>query len=492
MRHRVHLVACGPWRGAALYALRVLVEPLGFEEVEGTGGDSEALRGEGAVLLSYGATPPDIPARAHLHVTAHEAFWASFLKPQSLPRRPFHRLEAADLALGRDLAEPLVVPFVTDSPTQFDLGPSRRIVVGADIVASAFFFLTRYEEALATERDRWGRVPEERLSLVEEGLADRAPVDEYREVLAAWLSRLLNRPVAAHPPGYEVLLTHDVDSGFRVRRGPFWSHVLRGMARDLLRHGAPRTALELGVNALAAAAGRPIPFGGIRDILRLAERHGRTSHFFFMANGTHPDDAAYDLRDQAVRKAIRTLVEAGHRVGLHVGLHAAGDATALRREWDLLAEVLQEAPCGTRTHFLAFDPAVTPRLLAEAGARLDSSAGFSARCGFRTGTTRPHRLFDFEARRPLDLIEYPLAVMDKAVYDQPPAQRRALVQRTVDTVRRHGGCLTLNWHYWYFTHRYRSLCEEVLAACRGGRDAVISAPPPPARRVHDGGSVCPS
>lgn len=491
MTPRIHVIAPVAKPQAALYAMRTLIEPVGFQVVEGTGGDAEALRGENVVLWSYGPRPLDLPARAHLHVSSCDDLWSSPKQPASLPARPFHRMSAPDLGLDGPLPRPAPLPFVVDArngcmpPTQVEPG---RIVTGADIVASAFYFLTRYEETYLPCRDRFGRVEEDRLSLVTEGLADRAPVDEYREVLASWLSRLLGRPIAPHPPGYEVLLTHDVDSGFRVTRGPFWSHVLRGMARDIVRRRSPRTALELGVNASALTLGGDIPFGSVTDILRMAERHGRTSHFFFMANGTHPDDAAYDIR--ALRTVLRTIVDAGHRVGLHVGLDAADDWPSLRREWDLLSEVLGRAPSGARTHFLRFDPWRTPRLLEAVGACFDSSAAFSLRCGFRSGTTRPHRLYDLEAGRVLDLWEYPLAIMDKAVYDLPPAARRDAVARVVSAVRRHGGCLTINWHYWYFTHRYRRMCEEILAACNDGRDATPVRPEP----AHTGGSEvpCPS
>lgn len=473
MTPRIHLLVDGPEPRAALYAMRVLVEPMGFEVIT----DAEAPAAAGALVWSYGPEVPEVRAPAHLHVTSCDDFWSSWGQPASLPSGPYHRISATDLDLGGPATDSIVLPFLAEAlkgePPVARPNPGR-FITRADIVASAFFFLTRYEEWLASERDAWGRVPEDRLGLVTEGLAHRAPVDEYREVLAGWLSRLLGRVVAAHPPGYEVHLTHDVDSGFCSSRGPFFRQALRGMARDVVRHRSPRTAMELGVNAIAAAAGRPIPFGNIGQVVRLSEQYGRTSHFFFMANGSHPDDATYDVRDPAVRRAAQTALDAGHRVGLHVGLDAAGDATALRREWDLLGEVIGREPTGARTHFLRWEPARTPGLLDAIGARLDSSAGFSTRCGFRTGTTRPHRLFDLESRRTLALMEYPLAIMDKAVYDLPSADRRDLVARVVSTVRRHGGCLTINWHYWYFTNRYRRICEEVLAACRDGRDATLA------------------
>lgn len=469
-----------PQPRAALYALRVLLEPLGFQLVNYAGGGFADLSAHDSIVCSYGSTLPNLSACSHLHILPQMRFWTSLGRAESLPPRPFRWVQKSELGLHPSDDEAIALPFVADSTEacsqlfDFTPGKSPRLVVRADVVASAFYFLTRYEETFIEERDRWGRVPEEDLSIVQEGLADRAPVDEYREVLAGWLGRLLGRFVAPHPPGYEIFLTHDVDSGFRVTRGPFWSHVLRGIARDLVRYRSPRTAFELASNAVAVHLGRPIPFGGVSDILELAERHGLTSHFFFMANGSHPDDAAYDIHEAA--PILRAIRDRGHRVGLHVGINAACSSSALQREWDLLTQVLGRLPEGARTHFLRFDPARTPLLLDAVGARFDSSAAFSNRCGFRTGTTRPHRLFDLSAMRPLDLVEYPLVIMDKGIYHLPRDARHDAITRVISAVRRHGGCLTINWHYWYFTHRYRKICEELLAACKDGRDVALFPP----------------
>ena len=469
MSVRVAILNDCPVAEGARYAMRVLFEPLGVEVVEDLAADADAWLRPDHLVVSYGPSPPEVRASRRIHIFSNDSFWKYYLRPEGLPPRPFARVSL------REAPVPLVVPFLGGSPAADPMVEWARgaVFTRLDFVASTFYFLTRYDEGFLGPRDAWGRVPEDRLAIVAEGLADRAPVDEYREVLRAWVARLLGHPLERPSRAFELLLTHDVDSGFPGPLAPFLYFATRGIARELLRHRSPRTALELGWNTACASLGRPPWFGGVRDIVALAERHGLTSHFFFMANGRHPDDATYRVESAGPASAVRFLRDAGHRVGLHAGIEAAGNPAEFEREWRVLREVLGREPHGVRTHFLCFDPLRTGRILDDVGVRMDSSAGFSNRCGFRTGTTHPHSLFDLEARRTLNVVEYPLALMDKAVYDLPPRARMEVVARIVETVRRHAGCLTVNWHYWYFTHRYRRLCEEVLAAASGAQDARV-------------------
>lgn len=58
-----------------------------------------------------------------------------------------------------------------------------RIICGADIFASAFFMLTRWEEIVIKEKDPFGRCQEESMFVVKHNLYKRAIVNEYCEFL---------------------------------------------------------------------------------------------------------------------------------------------------------------------------------------------------------------------------------------------------------------------------------------------------------------------
>lgn len=462
-------ISSAPEPAAAIWALRELFAPLDVVLTE-----SPRLSGKGRapvdLLVSYGLRVPVVDGIPHIHVAAGSSPWESWLAEESLPERV--SIVPADQLLGEGGGD-LRVPYGPDGHEGLTRYVPRasgdRVETRVDLVAAAFFWLSRYEEAVIASRDLWGRVPQERLLQVRAGLAERPLVDEYRAVIVGWAARL-GSGLSMRRMGFRVCLSHDVDSLFRVQRGPYWRVAARGAARELLRSRAPRTSAEWFANHIAARIGVPLPFGSTRSIVALSERAGLTSHFFFMANGSHPNDAAYDVGSPPVRSSLRLIRDAGHRVGLHLGIEGARDERQFVREWTALGEVLGESPAGIRCHYLAHQVPGTWQACERIGVGFDSSLGFSDLCGFRSGTCHPHGVFDVSARRSMDLIEYPLAIMDKALYNLPREREGAIINDVVAAVRRHSGCVVVNWHYGYFTNRYLRIYQRLLEELRGADD----------------------
>jgi hypothetical protein len=423
---------------AARWALERLLDGS-FGRVEFASSAEAAGRSEDAPVVIYGADAAGPPRAPTLHIRPDRRLWDRYLQPDSLPGHPLPRVNAAGCGL------PLVLPFGTaDDPGSTAAANLRSTSV--DLVASTFYWLGYYAEALAAERDPFGRVPETALPTVREGTETRPHVDEYREVFCGWMAEI---GVPANPPGraQRAWMTHDVDSCLGRGRPPrVRAAALRALARETLRHRAPWTGVQLAVDELAAAGDRTPPHASLARIAARDRRLGLASHFYLMANGSHRHDADYDIAGPAARAALAALAVAGVEVGLHVGLGAFADSRRLRGEWERLAEVLGHPPRGARCHYLAVRSSRTFRLLDRLGCVHDSSMGFASRCGFRGGTTRPYPLFDLQDRRPLELIEYPLAIMDKALLTMPTARRRRTVDEVVRQVRRHGGCLVVDWH----------------------------------------------
>ncbi len=128
---------------------------------------------------------------------------ASYGAANSLPRLPLEQIEDLPLLYGTPRVE-----------RQGD-----RLIVHADIVASAFFLLTRYEEVVRREvRDPHGRFPGWESLPGRAGFLDRPLVDEYAALLRKWL-REAGVEVPEPARNYSVLLTHDVDSVRRYGAG---------------------------------------------------------------------------------------------------------------------------------------------------------------------------------------------------------------------------------------------------------------------------------
>jgi hypothetical protein len=310
-----------------------------------------------------------------------------------------------------------------------------------DLLGSAFFLLTRYEELARPERDAHDRFPFAASVASTHGLLERPVVDEWVELLRARLEALWPR-LATRRHAFAVVPSHDVDaplaSGSR----------LRGAAAELVRRRDPRAA----VRRLALG---PRAYDTFDWTMEQSERRGLRSAFYFICGHTGGAvDGDYTLADPWIRRLLRRVHERGHEIGLHPSYGTFRDPDALRAEADALRRALAELgieqeAIGGRQHFLRWENPVTWRAWADAGLAYDSTLGFSEQPGFRCGTCREYPVFDLRARERLALRERPLVAMDVSVLQHMGLGERAagpVFARAREACRRVGGSFTLLWH----------------------------------------------
>ena len=275
-------------------------------------------------------------------------------------------------------------------------------------------------------------------------------------------------PVAAGPV---LCLSHDIDG---LRRNA------RALANDAIRAlGKGRVARALTSAALATSAGtaKLLARAGIvsrhqpdrtvpRAFVRLAHRMGVSSTYlvelarllqaeldqgarstlFFLDNKSWTN-SDYSFQDSLFLDATSAAARSGCNLGLHGTFQSGGEGSILMSEAAELREAVSSAVVSVRQHHLLSSPAIR-RSQQAAGFKVDSSLGHNYATAFRAGTARPFRLFDRQERRPLDLWEVPLIVMDSALaaeFDGVAATEREL-KRLVKELTASQGVLTLNWH----------------------------------------------
>src|SRR5437899_7917460 len=476
MADEIHVHIDVPEFEAAKYAFRVLLATLDssvlFHKSRPSGLSPEAA------VITYSPSAM-APTRAkHLQLRASRKLWDHYRKDTSLPPSPLPRIPLAQLKVqpSARLRDPLVLPYLAEpgqpvAEVRRESGPDSRVSmeIGVDLVASTFFWISRYEETLIGERDGFGRIPQERLQATRERVTGRPLVDEYRELLMIWL-RIIGARVAARKPPFRVFLTHDVDSGIGITG--FQQHAesgLRAFYREAIRARRLRTGLRGLAQEMARGLGRVDDAFLFRVVRDLDTEFGFPSFFFLMANGTHPGDATYDILGDASHRVITAIREAGGSVGLHVGLNAHGALAQLGAEWERLRQADPLAWPASRSHYLAFFAPATWRQLSELGFRVDSTIGFSDHMGFGAGTSHAFRPFDVERREILPIWELPLTLMDTHLFRGPEsddAERISAVREVAARVRAHGGCFVINWHNVVFFGHYREVYRAILSDLR--------------------------
>ena len=342
------------------------------------------------------------------------------------------------------------------------LGPLVEEITGGlrltlDVFGSVFHMLTRYEEVVSRARDEHDRFPLQAAIAHQGGFVDRALVNEYVDILEALMARLWPCLPRA-PRRARVLLTHDVDVPYSVRHRSARQNA-RMIAGDIAKRGDP----GLAARRLRACLRRgQDPAFTFDFIMRVGDRYGLRSSFYFLAEPGGRMPANYSLHEPWARSLLRAIADRGHQLGLHASYDASVSPGATRREFETLLSVadslgIAQDEWGGRQHWLRWENPTTWRNWEHAGLNYDATVGFEEQPGFRCGTCHPFPIFDLRARRRLRLVERPLHFMESTCFDRGVSASVAVARALAvyETCKRHGGEFVMLWHNDALASRHR-------------------------------------
>src|SRR6185295_5688084 len=194
----------------------------------------------------------------------------------------------------------------------------EAVHIAVDVLGSAFFMLTRYEEMAVGERDGYGRFPASASLAEREGFIRMAIIDAYVELLWGALRRLwpgLERRARS----FRLALTHDVDDPL-ASMGRTPRRLARQLAADALVRRDPALAVQRVRSWAALRRGdfRLDPYNTFDFLMGVSERHGIAGAFYFLATEeASPRNGPYTLEHPWVRSLIATIHGRGHEIGYH-------------------------------------------------------------------------------------------------------------------------------------------------------------------------------
>ena len=352
-----------------------------------------------------------------------------------------------------------------------------------DVLASAFWHLSRWEERPGSPRDDRGRFP-----------ATAALADPAAPAVDALLERFREAAGARTPSGFTVALTHDVDVPWR------WSgrRALLGAAARARAAARSRRRSDLAAElaGLVAAPARRVagtdPNWAYERIASIERARGARSTYFVMAGHHHPADGPSPGAYDRLRPAVVTQIAAqGDEVGLHPSYTAAETSGRIGEERDRLEALAGARVAGVRFHYLRHETHRDLPQLDRLGFAYDTSQGYADALGLRAGLSFPYHPYDLAADEPLGLVELPLAVMDATLAEQrylglDAAAGFDAAVAVLERVAAVGGTVSVLWHTDRFSREYARgwdrAYERLLdwVTDRGGRlcaagDAVSDA-----------------
>lgn len=408
------------------------------------------------VVVSYGQQKLERNFPHQIHIYVSHLFGPDYLKPPSLPRAPLKYF--GDLPIIYQ-GEPCIEGHLRreDDVIQTDI----------DIVASSFFMLTRYEEILIPESDRFGRFTGIASLAYREGFLQRPIVNEYIDLLWNWISSFelgLVRKELWEGKDFAVCLTYDVDAVNKYRRWPS----LRAIRDWTLKHRNPMKILDKTLDYLRTKV-RGDPYNTFDYLMKLSETYELPSTFYFMSGGKTDYDNRYKIDDVRLISLMQRIRKRGNEIGLHSSFSSYDDPQMLKREKEELETVLGESVCGVRQHYLRWRTPDSWRAREEAGLKHNTSLSFADHEGFRPGICLPYKPFDVFGNRILNIWELPLSVMENSLFAYQGLSHEGAFQRIkglVDAVKKHNGVFVILWHNSSLDDKYRPgskhFYEEIL------------------------------
>jgi hypothetical protein len=348
------------------------------------------------------------------------------------------------------------------------------IRIPLDIIGSAFFMLSRYEELDSLAQDEHGRFPDQAALAVRAGFQQRPIIDEYAEILWAAIQKLspdTQRAVRAS----RTLISCDVDLPVDPACASAY-RLLKRMVGRSMRQGTTRGMSTLVGNYLAVRRGehgRDPYLQALDWIMEVNSREGNRVAFNLIPAVTDPAiDQSIDLYDARLLDLMSKVNARGHEIGIHPGYNTYHHPNAMLRSVARLRAAMahlgiNQPILGGRQHYLRWRVHVTPQLWEENHLDYDSSLGYASRPGFRCGTCREFAMFDLVARRAMHLRQRPLLSMEPMRYRLAPWRRGAVEALTNyrQLCRRYRGDFTLLWHNSNLDHAHeRGIYRDILAA----------------------------
>lgn len=375
---------------------------------------------------------------------------------QSLPKIPFETLQNSN------------IPFLFGDK-RLEYTSDGKLILYADLVASSYYLLSRYEEILKPEcRDQHGRFLAKDSIIFQQGYGFRPLVDEWGKYLRNLL-RQIGVIVPEENQGFKkIYLTHDVDNPFLMFRK---DQVIKQWVKNLLHYGKRVTHPLYIYNHPAKD-----PYNTFERIIEkdnwLQLNCGKDkveSIYFLIAAGSKKTKGYCNIELKKFKMLIERIKESGASLGLHVSYEAGTNPDIIKNEMIRLFDNFPYACSKSRNHVLRWTEPEHIEQMEKAGITEDFTLEYADSVGFRVGTCRPYYFINPRTQQVTNVLEHPMQIMECSL-DRPNymglryEDAVRMCKQLIDTTYDFNGELVLLFHnpIWSKENYYGNLYEELL------------------------------
>lgn len=327
---------------------------------------------------------------------------------------------------------------------KFFFESSNDSVFPFDPISATFYLVTRYEEYLEKDREKFKRYPGEKSILAKYNLLKKPVVNIWADMLAKKLKEKF--PVLEFPPKKpEYVCSIDIDNAWAYRHKGPWrgtGALLKAFSTGKLTEAKKRIDVWRGK--------MKDPYDTYAFIDNTFKGNEDKALFFFLVG----DYKRYDKNISHKNRSYRKLIQETARK-YTTGIHPSYSSSKKKGRNRLISEIrrlegiISQKPLKSRQHFLRLKFPRTYRRLIKAGIKEDYTMGYAAQTGFRAGICTPYPFFDLKKEKSTPLMIFPFQVMDVTLNHYmglSPEEAVKEVNTLMDEVKKAGGTFISIWH----------------------------------------------
>lgn len=367
------------------------------------------------------------------------------------------------------------VLFPRSESKQWYTTEGKSIVFHHDILKSAFYLLSGYQEYGDVDYDEFGRYKYHESIQYLLGITDKPIVNYYFEIILYAIDRfcqLNNIPFQRNIRTQPVLfLSHDVDRVKKYSVRNFAYVLLQLLKIKPSQEKFARRLKNVCDYAIGTLSNQKDPYWNFNEILEFEKQLNITSTWYFLDN-TGDNNSTYSFESEKIGDLIRSISDKDGEIGIHGTFEGSESFQSLYESISRLNKVCLKPVSGIRQHYLKYIFPTTTYIQVKSQLEYDSTLGFAERIGFRNSYAYPFKLFDFDNNKVMDIWQIPLNVMDVTLLDYmklPIDTFMNSIKPILDEVIKFNGVFSLLWHncrldekeYQGINNEYQKILREI-------------------------------
>lgn len=307
--------------------------------------------------------------------------------------------------------------------------------LGYDLLAMVFYFASRYEEYLDSEKDKHQRFQAENCIAYQYNCLNspflNIAIKQFSDKLKLKFPELILKKRA-----FNFLSTIDIDNAFAFAHKGIKRNV-GGLTKDVLSLKIGQVSSRLKSNL----SDTKDPYNTFELINSLSKETQTALQYFVLIGDYSTYDKNPNYKTKGFRKLLKSLSNY-YEMGLHPSYESYLHFDKIGIEKKRLEEIIEKKVTSARCHFLRINLPETYRTYIENGITDDYTMIYASQSGFRTGLCVSYKWFDLKKNEVTNLSIHTSVMMEGTLrdYNKLSAEKaKHTVLELLSEVKKYGG-----------------------------------------------------